>query len=501
MKSKKPSAVDYFLLIRFSIHFIKFASQARNLFMQDQNASTPENGKIKIKVKVPGWVIISLLASLFAASLLTVLDHYENLSPGKSVLMMFRWIFIVTVVIYAYYKKSLTTWILISMIVGAEFGYDFPAIGVKMQIISKIFLRLIKTIIAPLLFATLVVGIAGHSNLKQVGRMGWKSLVYFEIVSTIALFIGLAAINISKAGMGVVVPDVVNQSEIAPVAPITGSDLILHIFPENIAKAIYEGQVLQIVVFSIIFGIAVALIKEKYRSPMVRFTEALAETMFKFTQIIMYFAPFAVFAAIAYSIGHMGLDILVNLFKLLATLYVSLIIFLSVVLLPVALIFKIPVRKFINKVAEPVTIAFATTSSESALPIAMERMEEFGVPRKIVAFVMPTGYSFNLDGTTLYLSLATIFVAQISGIHLPFEKQLLIVFTLMLTSKGVAGVPRASMVILLGTAASFGLPVWPIYIILGIDELMDMARTSVNVLGNCLATAVVARWEGEFNPK
>jgi len=501
MKSKKPSAVDYFLLIRFSIHFIKFASQVRNFFMQDQNASTPENGKIKIKVKVPGWVIISLLASLFAASLLTVLDHYENLSPGKSVLMMFRWIFIVTVVIYAYYKKSLTTWILISMIVGAEFGYDFPAIGVKMQIISKIFLRLIKTIIAPLLFATLVVGIAGHSNLKQVGRMGWKSLVYFEIVSTIALFIGLAAINISKAGMGVVVPDVVNQSEIAPVAPITGSDLILHIFPENIAKAIYEGQVLQIVVFSIIFGIAVALIKEKYRSPMVRFTEALAETMFKFTQIIMYFAPFAVFAAIAYSIGHMGLDILVNLFKLLATLYVSLIIFLSVVLLPVALIFKIPVRKFINKVAEPVTIAFATTSSESALPIAMERMEEFGVPRKIVAFVMPTGYSFNLDGTTLYLSLATIFVAQISGIHLPFEKQLLIVFTLMLTSKGVAGVPRASMVILLGTAASFGLPVWPIYIILGIDELMDMARTSVNVLGNCLATAVVARWEGEFNPK
>jgi len=476
-----------------------FAVQVIN-FMPEPAATNPENGKIKVKVKAPGWVIISLLASLFVASLLTVLDHYEIVSIGKYVLMLFRWIFIATVVIYAYYKKSLTTWILISMIIGAEFGYDFPQIGVKMQIISKIFLRLIKTIIAPLLFATLVVGIAGHSNLKQVGRMGWKSLVYFEIVSTIALFIGLAAINISKAGMGVVVPDVVNQSELAPVTPVTGSDLILHIFPENIAKAIYEGQVLQIVVFSILFGIAVALIKEKYRSPMVRFTEALAETMFKFTQIIMYFAPFAVFAAIAYSIGHMGLDILVNLFKLLATLYVSLIILVLGVFLPVALIFKIPVRKFLNKVAEPVTIAFATTSSESALPIAMERMEEFGVPRKIVAFVMPTGYSFNLDGTTLYLSLATIFVAQISGIHLPFEKQLLIVFTLMLTSKGVAGVPRASMVILLGTAASFGLPVWPIYIILGIDELMDMARTSVNVLGNCLATAVIARWEKEFNP-
>jgi proton glutamate symport protein len=469
--------------------------------MPEANSPNPENGKIQIKTTVPKPVIISLFASLFVVSLLTVLDHYEIVYIGKTVLMLFRWIFVVAVVAYAFYKKSLTTWILISMIVGAEFGYDVPDIAVKMQIISKIFLRLIKTIIAPLLFATLVVGIAGHSNLKQVGRMGWKSLVYFEIVSTIALFIGLAAINISKAGMGVVVPDVVNQSEIAPVTPVTGSDLILHIFPENIAKAIYDGQVLQIVVFSIIFGIAVALIKEKYRSPMVRFTEALAETMFKFTQIIMYFAPFAVFAAIAYSIGNMGLDILVNLFKLLATLYVSLIVFLLGVLLPVALLFRIPIRKFLNKVAEPVTIAFATTSSESALPIAMERMEEFGVPRKIVAFVMPTGYSFNLDGTTLYLSLATIFVAQISGIHLPLEKQLLIVFTLMLTSKGVAGVPRASMVILLGTAASFGLPVWPIYIILGIDELMDMARTSVNVLGNCLATAVIARWEGEFNPK
>lgn len=451
--------------------------------------------------KVPRSYMIFLLISLFVVSLLTIVNHYGIVRINRNVLMVFRWIAIGAIVGYAVYKKSLTTWILISMIVGAEFGVDLPNVAVKMQLVSKIFLRLIKTIIAPLLFATLVVGIAGHSNLKQVGRMGWKSLVYFEIVSTVALFIGLLAINISKAGLGVNVPAAVNQSEIPEVVHHSGSDLILHIFPENIAKSIYEGQVLQIVVFSIIFGIAVALIRDKYKIPMLRLTESLAETMFKFTQLIMYFAPFAVFAAIAYSIGHMGLDILVNLFKLLATLYVSLIIFLLVVLLPVALLIKIPVKKFISKVAEPVTIAFSTTSSEAALPIAMERMEEFGVPRKIVAFVMPTGYSFNLDGTTLYLSLATIFVAQISGIHLPFAKQLLIVFTLMLTSKGVAGVPRASMVILLGTAASFGLPTWPIYIILGIDELMDMARTSVNVLGNCLATAVIARWEGELNPE
>jgi Na+/H+-dicarboxylate symporter len=468
---------------------------------ESQTSSEKADQKKKIKGKVPRSYMIFLLVSLFIVSVLTVINHYDLVSINSNILTVFRWIAIGAIVGYAVYKKSLTTWILISMIVGAEFGYDLPQVAVKMQLVSKIFLRLIKTIIAPLLFATLVVGIAGHSNLKQVGRMGWKSLVYFELVSTIALFIGLLAINISKAGVGVNVPAAVNQSEIPVVTPVTGSDLILHIFPENIAKSIYEGQVLQIVVFSIIFGIAVALIKDKYKNPMLRFTESLAETMFKFTQIIMYFAPFAVFAAIAYSIGHMGLDILVNLFKLLATLYVSLIVLLLAVFLPVALLLKIPVKRFLSKVAEPVTIAFATTSSESALPIAMERMEEFGVPRKIVAFVMPTGYSFNLDGTTLYLSLATIFVAQISGIHLPFEKQLFIVFTLMLTSKGVAGVPRASMVILLGTAASFGLPTWPIYIILGIDELMDMARTSVNVLGNCLATVVVARWEGEFNPE
>jgi proton glutamate symport protein len=458
-----------------------------------------DNKKTEVR-KVPRHYLLILLTAFFIVSFLTLVNHYNLFSVSKSVLMFSRWFAIVVLAGYALYKRSLTTWILISMILGAEFGYDVPHIAVKMQVVSMIFLRLIKTIIAPLIFATLVVGIAGHSNLKQVGRMGWKSLVYFEIVSTVALFIGLLAINISKAGVGVDVPEVVSQTNI-PSAPVqTGTDVILHIFPENIAKSIYEGQVLQIVVFSIIFGIAVALIKDRYKQPMLRFTESLAETMFKFTQLVMYFAPFAVFAAIAYSIGHMGLDILFNLFKLLATLYVSLVIFLLVVLLPVTILFRIPLRKFINAVSEPVVIAFATTSSESALPVAMERMEEFGVPRKIVAFVMPTGYSFNLDGTTLYLSLATIFVAQISGIHLPLEKQLLIVFTLMLTSKGVAGVPRASMVILLGTAASFGLPTWPIYIILGIDELMDMARTSVNVLGNCLATAVIARWEGELNP-
>ena len=443
------------------------------------------------------------LAILFLVITITLAINlgqvYSFWNLYETALIISRWATMILLIWYAFRKKSLTTWILISMVVGAEFGHDLPSAAIHLNLISKIFLNMVKTIIAPLLFATLVVGIAGHSNLRQVGRMGWKSILYFELVSTIALFIGLLAINISRAGIGVIIPSEISQQNIPNVKAQTFEEIILHVFPENIAKAIYEGQVLQIVVFSIIFGIAVAMLKDQHRNRMVHFAESLSETMFKFTNLVMYLAPVAVFAAIAYSVGHMGLSILGNLIQLLATLYVALIVLLLAVFLPVALFMKIPVRNFIRAVSEPATIAFATTSSESALPIAMEAMEKFGVPRKIVAFVMPTGYSFNLDGTTLYLSLATIFVAQVAGIDLPIDKQLLIVFTLMLTSKGVAGVPRASLVILLGTAASFGLPTWPIFIILGIDELMDMARTAVNVVGNCLATAVVARWEGEFD--
>ena len=418
---------------------------------------------------------------------------------NPSLLFVFRLLSVAVLIIHALRKKSLTTWILVSMVAGAEFGYDIPSVGKELKVLSDIFLRMVKTIIAPLLFSTLVVGIAGHADIKQVGRMGWKSLLYFEIVSTIALFIGLLAINISKAGVGITLPPNPDVPEITSIKAQSTSDFLLHIFPENFAKAIYEGQILQIVVASIIFGIAVAMLKDKFRSPMIRFTESLAEAMFKFTNIVMYFAPVAVFAAIAYTVGHMGLDILYNLFKLLATLYVALTIFILFVLVPVALIFRIPIRPFIRAVSEPATIAFATSNSESALPSAMESMEKFGIPRKIVAFVIPTGYSFNLDGTTLYLSLATIFVAQAAGIDLPIDKQIIICLTLMLTSKGVAGVSRASLVILLGTAVSFGLPVEPIFIILGIDVLMDMARTAVNVIGNCLATAVIARSEKEFD--
>jgi proton glutamate symport protein len=383
------------------------------------------------------------------------------------------------------------------MIIGTEVGLNFPVFAQNLAVLSKIFLRLIKTIIAPILFATLVVGIAGHSNLKQVGRMGWKSILYFEVVTTLALVIGIVAINLTKAGEGIVLPPGFKQ-ELPEAKAQTWDEVVLHIFPENFVKSIYNGDVLPIVVFSVIFGIALALLSEQKKKPVLDFTESLAETMFKFTNIIMHFAPFGVGAAIAVTVGHLGIDILMSLLKLLFTLYGALFVFLFGVLLPIAFFVGVPIKKFIKAISEPVSIAFATTSSESALPKALENMEKVGVPRKIVAFVLPTGYTFNLDGSTLYLSLASVFVAQAAGIDLSIGQQALMVFTLMLTRKGVAGVPRATLVILLATAASFGLPLWPIMAILGIDELMDMARTSVNVVGNCLATIVIAKWEGEY---
>ena len=445
---------------------------------------------------------IAGLLALLLFTLIAVLHfiHLEGwVSFDSTLLMTTRWIFVASLVLFAIYKRSLTTWILVAMAVGVEIGLDFPAFSQNLSFLSKIFLRLVKTIVAPLLFATLVVGIASHSNLKQVGRMGWKSLLYFEVVTTLALVIGLLFINLTKAGIGIVVPESLLK-ELPEVKIKTWQDHIIDIFPENIIKSIYEGNVLPIVLFSVIFGIALALLNEKKKKPMLDFAESLAETMFKFTNIIMYFAPFGVGAAIAVTVGHLGIDILKNLFLLLLTLYIALIAFLLFILLPIALfVAKIPLRQFIKAIREPVSIAFATTSSDSALPKALENMEKFGVPRKIVSFVIPTGYTFNLDGTTLYLSLASVFVAQAAGIDLSFGEQLLIGLTLMLTSKGVAAVPRASLVILIATASTFHFPLWPIMAIYGIDELMDMARTSVNVIGNTLASCVIARWEGEFD--
>jgi len=441
----------------------------------------------------------ALLVFGFALFLGFARDHGLRV-PGTTLLAL-RWIALAALVGYAGAHRSLTAWILVAMLVGVEMGHDAPAFSVKLRFLSQIFLRLIRTIIAPLLFGTLVSGIAGHADLRKVGRLGFKALIYFELVTTAALFIGLVAINLSKAGVGVQ-PSSTLAEQVSAVKPAAMSpgDIILHAFPENIAQSVAEGQVLQVVVFSIIFAIAVGLLSEPKRRPMLRFAEGLTDAMFKFTNIVMLFAPVGVGAAVAYTIGHTGLGVLANLVKLLGTFYVALLALFLLVFLPVALLARIPWRAFVQAIAEPVSIAFATSSSEAALPSAMESMEAFGVPRATVAFVIPTGYSFNLDGATLYLSLASIFVAQAAGLHLTVRQQLVMMLTLMLASKGVAGVSRGSLVVLLATLPSFGLPTEPALILLGVDQLMDMARTSVNVVGNCLAAAVIARWEGELSP-
>jgi proton glutamate symport protein len=480
------------------VQLITFADQIKPLYMKQNRLG-----------------LITLLFITFAA-FLGVLKDFNLVEVPDNVMMATRWLLAVELMVYALIRKNLTTWILVCMVLGIFVGIDFPHVAVALQPLSKGFIKLVKTIVGPILFGTLVYGIAGHSDLKQVGRMAWKSMLYFYCATTVALFIGLAAINLTHAGVGVNIQNMPHNDLPKPVKDVVDESILStlpdgvhwlyktlaffrNIFPENIVKSVYDAQILQIVIFSVIFGIGLAMVDEKKRKPMVDFCESLSETMFKFTNIIMYFAPIGVGAAMAYTVGHMGVDILKHLFMLVATLYMALIAFILIVLLPIALYIKLPILKFINAVKEPVSIAFATTSSDAALPKAMSAMEKFGVPRKIVSFVIPTGYSFNLDGTTLYLSLASIFVAQAAGMHLSFGEQLLIVFTLMITSKGVAAIPRASLIILIATADQFGLPTFIIAAILGIDELMDMGRTSLNVIGNCLATVVIAKWEGEYN--
>jgi proton glutamate symport protein len=391
-------------------------------------------------------------------------------------------------------KLSITSWIMIGMVAGIALGVIAPGVAVNLAPISNVFLRLIKSIIAPLLFGTLVYGIAGSGDVKQMGRIGVKAILYFEIVTTLALFIGLGAVNLTRPGAGLKI-EKTNMEGIVPQAKTTAGSVIEHVFPTSVIDAMARGDVLQLVVFSFIFGAACAAIGAKAQ-PVVKFAESLAEVMFRYTNYVMYMAPLGVGAAIAVTIGSKGFGVLYNLGKLVLTMYGALVVFVVLVLGTVILIARIPLRPFINAVREPFILAFSTASSEAALPRALENMEAFGVPKHIVSFVLPTGYSFNLDGSTLYLALASVFVAQAAGIELTLGTQLLMMLTLMLTSKGVAAVPRASLVILSGTLATFGLPIEGVAVILGVDAFMDMARTSVNVLGNCLASAVVARWEG-----
>jgi len=386
--------------------------------------------------------------------------------------------------------------LLLGVLAGALVDHYNPDWAKYFNPFSQLFLRLIKMIIAPLIFGTLVAGIAGAGHVKAVGRMGLRAMIYFEAVTTIALLIGLLAVNIMRPGVGVALP--------APAAASTGTtavqtwdQILLHTFPTSVIQAMAEGDVLQIVVWSIIFAISLTMIGQKAR-PMIEFCESLAEAMFKFTNIVMKYAPIGVMAAMAYTIGKGGFGVLYNLAWLVATLYAALAAFYLLVLVPVMLMLRIPIRKFFRAVKEPAVIAFSTTSSEAALPRAMEAMERLGVPRSVVAFVVPLGYSFNLDGSTLYLTLAAVFVAQAANVQLTVGQQVTMLLTLMLTSKGVAGVPRASLVILAATLSAYRLPLEGVTLILGVDTLMDMGRTMTNVIGNCLASVVVARWEGVF---
>jgi proton glutamate symport protein len=391
-------------------------------------------------------------------------------------------------------RLSLTAWIFIGMATGIALGTAAPDLARQLAPVSAIFLRLIKSIIAPLLFGTLVAGIAGSGSVKAMGRIGLKSIVYFEIVTTLALILGLTAVNVTRPGDGMTLERTAAEVAVSAKPPELAA-ILEHTFPSSVIDSMARGEVLQIVVFCFLFGAACASIGEKAR-PVFEFAESLAEIMFRYTKYVMYLAPIGVGAAIAVTIGSKGFVVLFGLGKLILTMYVAQLIFVVFVLGAVIMIARIPLRRFIEAVKEPFLIAFSTASSEAALPLAMENMERFGVPKHIVGFVMPTGYSFNLDGTTLYLSLASVFVAQAAGVQLTIGQQVIMMLTLMLTSKGVAGVPRAALVILAGTLASFQLPMEGVAVLLGIDAVMDMARTSVNVLGNCLATAVIARWEG-----
>jgi len=418
---------------------------------------------------------------------------FGSSAPGVALrsvaMLLFLWI--------AARRSSLLAWTFLSMLAGVELGIDAPHLATHARFLGDLFLRLIRMIVAPLLFATITTGIASHNQLRSVGRVAVKSLIYFEVVTTLGLIVGAVTMNLSGAGWGVALPKT-TEALLPQQAGLNWQQTVLNFFPENIAQAVAQNQILQVAVFSIIFGTGLALLAEQKRAPMLAILQSLADTMFQITRMVMYLAPLAAGAALAYTVGSQGLTMLLPLGRLVLASYAALAIFCVLVLLPILLLFRIPVRGFVAAVSEPAAIGFATTTSEAALPLAMERMEAFGVPRWIVAFVMPAAYSFNLTGSSIYLAMASIFAAQVSGIHLSFAQQITMLLTLALASKGVAGVPRAVLVVLLATASVIHVSTAPILLILGVDALIDMGRTLMNLVGNCLACAVIARSEGEF---
>jgi len=399
-------------------------------------------------------------------------------------------------------KIKLTSWIFIALIAGFLIGHYFPGLVPWIKPFRGLFLNGVKCIVAPLIFASIVIGINSAGSVKGLGKTGVRALIYFEIATTLALGVGLLMVNVLRPGdglsLGHQVAEVVNKAQ---ENKLSFQGFVEHLLPTNFAEAIVKGDVLQIVLFSTLFGIAVLLGGEK-ASPMLRFCEGLNEVMFKFTGIIMNLAPFGVGAAAAGSVAEHGIGVILPMMKLVGSLYLALVIFVVLVLVPAMIYSKVSILKFVSEIRPSLMLAFATTSSESAYPSALESLDRMGVKKRISSFVLPLGYSFNLDGSTLYLAIASVFVAQAAGIELSLGTQITMMLTLMLTTKGVAAVPRASLVVLSGTLTAFGLPLEGITLILGVDEFMDMARTTVNLLGNCVATLVISRWEGEsLDPK
>ncbi len=429
---------------------------------------------------------------LFAAGAVAGLVHFA--AAGVAL----RWAAVALFSAIAIRRPSLMLWTLLAMVAGVEIGVDAPHFAAGLRLPGDLFLRLVRMIVAPLVFATITTGIAGHGQLRAVGRLAVKALIYFEVVTTLGLILGTVAMNLSGAGWGVQVPPAMESAPVAAQPVQTWQQTVLNLFPENIAQAVAQNQILQVAIFSVLFGCALAVLAEPKRAPLVAVLQSLTDVMFQLTRFIMYLAPIAAGGAIAYTVGRTGLATLLPLVRLVVTYYTALAAFSGLVLAPILLVFRIPFGKFLVAVGEPTAIGFATTTSEAALPLAMERMEEFGVPRWIVSFVIPTGYSFNMTGSSVYLSMAAVFVAQAAGLHLTLGRQIAILAILVVASKGVAGVPRATLVVLLATAGAIALPTSPILLILGIDTIMDMGRTAMNVLGNCMASAVIARTEGEL---
>ena len=443
----------------------------------------------RAKSKMQPVLLAAGIAIWGAGGLLLLLGHHRAAAVVRLVgLAVFAFA--------AVRRPSLMLWTFFAMLAGIEIGLDSPHFATQLRFFGDLFLRLVRMIVAPLIFATVTTGIAGHSELKSVGRIAIKSLILFEVLTTLGLVIGAVAMNISGAGWGVVVPQVAEAAPALAQNAQTWQQLLLNLFPENIAQAVAQNQVLQVAIFSVLFACALAVLPERKRAPLLPIFQSLADVMFRLTRFIMYLAPLAAGGAIAYSVAGTGMATLLALGKLVAAFYVATAIFCLAVLLPTLLIFRIPVRRFIAAVGEPAAIGFATTTSEAALPLAMERMQQFGVPGWIVSFVIPAGYTFNMTGSSVYLSMATLFAAQAAGLHLSISRQIVVLAILMLASKGVAGVPRAVLVVLLTVAGAVQIPTAAILLILGVDTLIDMGRTMINVVGNCLSSAVVARSEG-----